>query len=294
MEKFKSFIAEAIEFHVRLDHLEGDKRLDKAVEILNKYEDKGAIKYAGSTDKGIVFTAKKQSDIDKIERELKPTLATVGESVEIEEGVNDPAIFKAIFLAGGPGSGKSFVVGRLGLTAMGYKVVNSDIAFERGLEKAGVEMNPENIFSAQGQAIRDKAKGLTGKQKEMWLKGRLGLVVDGTGKDYGKIKRQKDALEAIGYETAMVFVNTDLPTAIARNKQRERTLPDDTVQELWDEVQKNIGKFSSAFRGNMFIIDNSSSVDVNKGVSSVYSKIKNWTNALPKNSLAKRWIASQK
>ena len=25
------------------------------------------------------------------------------------EGVNDPGIFKAVFLAGGPGSGKSFV-----------------------------------------------------------------------------------------------------------------------------------------------------------------------------------------
>jgi len=29
----------------------------------------------------------------------------------LEEGVNDPAIFKAVFMAGGPGSGKSFVTG---------------------------------------------------------------------------------------------------------------------------------------------------------------------------------------
>ena len=48
----------------------------------------------------------------------------------LEEGVNDPAIFKAIFLAGGPGSGKSFIVGKTGLTSLGYKVVNSDDAFE--------------------------------------------------------------------------------------------------------------------------------------------------------------------
>ena len=52
------------------------------------------------------------------------------------EGVNDPAIFKAIFLAGGPGSGKSFIVGKTGLTSMGYKVVNSDDAFEASLKKA--------------------------------------------------------------------------------------------------------------------------------------------------------------
>ena len=53
----------------------------------------------------------------------------------IDEGVNDPAIFKAIFLAGGPGSGKSFIVGKTGLTSMGYKVVNSDDAFEVSLKK---------------------------------------------------------------------------------------------------------------------------------------------------------------
>jgi hypothetical protein len=30
----------------------------------------------------------------------------------LSEGINDPAIFKAVFLAGGPGSGKSFIVGK--------------------------------------------------------------------------------------------------------------------------------------------------------------------------------------
>ena len=76
----------------------------------------------------------------------------------IDEGVNDPAIFKAIFLAGGPGSGKSFIVGKTGLTSMGYKVVNSDDAFEVSLKKAGMTMNPDDIFSVKGQEIRGKAK----------------------------------------------------------------------------------------------------------------------------------------
>ena len=53
------------------------------------------------------------------------------------EGVNDPGIFKAIFLAGGPGSGKTFVAQKLfgipdGLTtsATGLRLVNSDTKFE--------------------------------------------------------------------------------------------------------------------------------------------------------------------
>ena len=80
---------------------------------------------------------------------------------QIEEGVNDPAIFKAVFLAGGPGSGKSFIVGKTGLPALGFKVVNSDDAFESAMKKAGMEMDPDNIFSVKGQEIRGKAKKLS-------------------------------------------------------------------------------------------------------------------------------------
>src|SRR6056300_231695 len=76
----------------------------------------------------------------------------------LQEGVNDPSIFKAVFLAGGPGSGKSFVVGKTALTALGFKVVNSDDAFENAMKKAGMEMDPENIFSVKGQELRGQAK----------------------------------------------------------------------------------------------------------------------------------------
>ena len=52
----------------------------------------------------------------------------------ITEGVYDPSIFKAFFLAGGPGSGKSFV-SKSALSGMGLKVINSDRAFEAKLKK---------------------------------------------------------------------------------------------------------------------------------------------------------------
>ena len=49
---------------------------------------------------------------------------------QINEGLYDPGIFKAFFLAGGPGSGKTFVASSA-FAGSGLKVVNSDIAFER-------------------------------------------------------------------------------------------------------------------------------------------------------------------
>ena len=61
---------------------------------------------------------------------------------QLQEGVYDPNIFKAFFLAGGPGSGKSFVV-RKTTGGLGMKVVNSDTAFEKLLkEKARSQIKP--------------------------------------------------------------------------------------------------------------------------------------------------------
>lgn len=211
----------------------------------------------------------------------------------IQEGVNDPAIFKAVFLAGGPGSGKSFIVGKTALTALGMKVVNSDDLFERGLKKAGLDMSPDNIYSPKGQDIRARAKSLTKNKQQNYIDGRLGMVIDGTGKDYDKIVKQAIALRRLGYDIAMIFVNTDEETALKRNQMRARSLPDATVSKMWKDVQKNLGSFQTFF-GNFFIIDNSEGSDYNKQVLDVYKKMAAWTKVHPKNKAVTSWIKAQK
>jgi len=213
---------------------------------------------------------------------------------EIEEGVNDPAIFKAIFLAGGPGSGKSFIVGKTGLTSLGFKVVNPDTAFEKALNKAGLEMNPDNIFSIKGQDIRGRAKELTNKQQELYVKGRLGLVIDGTGKDASKILRQRGLLQKLGYSTAMILVNTDKETALKRNDARPRRLDPDEVGKMWDEVQSNLGRYQQAFKKRFIIVDNSEGKDYNKETLRAYRIMSKFAKEEPMNPIAKKWIATQK
>lgn len=213
----------------------------------------------------------------------------------ISEGINDPAIFKAIFLAGGPGSGKSFIVGKTGLTSMGYRVINSDDAFESAMKKAGVAMDPEGIFSPKGQEIRGKAKTLTGKKQELYLKGRLGIVVDGTGKDPVKVRKQAESVKRLGYDVAMILVNTDLDTALERNRMRARTLPDAEVEKYWKEVQKNIGLFQNMFgKKNFLVVDNSTGKDYNKETLRAYRDAKRFTDAEVTNKLARDWVASEK
>lgn len=216
------------------------------------------------------------------------------EQAQLDEGVNDPGIFKAVFLAGGPGSGKSFVVGKTALQALGLKLINSDPAFEQGLKKAGLTTDPEDIASAQGQAVRAGAKAITGKKMQLALKGRLGLVIDGTGKDFKKIKNQVDEIRKLGYDVAMIFVNTDLDTAKERNQKRDRSLPDEMVEKMWKDVQKNIGKFQNLFRQQMIIVDNSTGSNIEGATLEAYKDIQKWVGKDPKSAVAQKWIKGEK
>jgi len=212
----------------------------------------------------------------------------------INEGVNDPAIFKAVFLAGGPGSGKSFIVGKTGLGSFGFRVVNSDDAFENAMKKAGMEMNPDNIFSVKGQELRGKATKLTAAKQEMYLKGRLGIVIDGTGKDSDKIKQQRAKLEKMGYDTAIIVVNTNLETAVDRDAQRQRSIGKKMLTPMWQAVQDNIGTYQQMFgQENTFIVDNSEGKDFKKETMASYKGIGAWSKKPVKDSRAKKWIKSE-
>ena len=209
----------------------------------------------------------------------------------LQEGVYDPNIFKAIFLAGGPGSGKSYVVRRT-TGGLGMKIVNSDDIYEKMLKDAGLEATPEDIYSDEGQEIRGRAKAVTKRMQGNFLDGRLGLIIDGTGKDYDKIAGQVSGLKGIGYECSMIFVNTSLDTAQERNRQRSRTLPEKEVEAMWNGVQQNMGKFQRLFgASNMIIVDNN---DAGEDVfNKVWKRIAMLIRKKVSNPTAKRWISQE-
>ena len=64
-----------------------------------------------------------------------------------------------------------------------------------------------DIYSDKGQALRGRAKAITKSRQSNYLIGRLGLIIDGTGKDVDKIQKQVAALRGLGYDTCMIFVN---------------------------------------------------------------------------------------
>jgi len=214
----------------------------------------------------------------------------------LQEGLYDPNIFKAFFLAGGPGSGKTFVTSSA-FGGTGLRTINSDNAFEIALKKEGLSLKmPESEQEARDM-IRARAKATSSRILDLSIKGRLGLVIDGTGRDYDKIKYQTGLLKQLGYDCYMIFVNTSLEVAQERNKIRPRSIPEYIVKKSWEGVQSNIGKFQQLFGiGNMVIVDNNQSdkelttmtmFKVAKSVRRLLSnKISSYT--------AKRWMATER
>lgn len=215
----------------------------------------------------------------------------------LDEGPNDPHIFKAVFLAGGPGSGKSFVAGKL-LKGGGLKVVNSDDIYEYLMKKKDMPLDPETIFSPKGQEVRGKAKELTSIRKGGFLDGRLGLIIDGTGKDVDKVRRESEALKSLGYDTMMLFVNTSLDVAQERNMNRERSIDPKEVEKMWNKVQQNLMKFQQVFgASNFHVLDNSGGLEDPtraQEFNNVYKAVQKFINTPPQSHIARQWLEQNK
>jgi len=237
----------------------------------------------------------------------------------LTEGVFDKGILKAVFMAGGPGSGKSYVAGeifgipkKINVSVSGLKTVNSDTEFEFLLKKYGFETFgtgkldidkwPDEVFDAiaggdedsESMTVRKKAKLLTKVRKEKYMEGRLGMIIDGTGHNYAKLSKEKKELEKMGYDCYMVFVNTSLNVAKQRNKERARRLPEDILVKSWKDVQNNLGKFQGLFGSNFAVVDNSKFLKPEQAQKKFGMIVKKYINKFIKgairNPIGKKWI----
>jgi len=238
----------------------------------------------------------------------------------IQEGVYDPGILKAVFTAGGPGSGKSYLADVVFgvrtpnakpffenasfVGANGLKYVNSDRFFERELAKLGI--NPKDLqdiselpsdelwdivqSADEPESARNIAKGHLGKLRDLYEQNRLGMLIDGTGGKFDKMVREKNLAEAMGYDTYMLFVDTSLPVAIERDANRSRTLGPELVEEIWQSVQDNKERYKELYGDNFSIVENSV---YGPPPQAVIKKINNFVNAPVQNPIGQAWIQSE-
>jgi len=235
----------------------------------------------------------------------------------MKEGVDDKGILKAIFLAGGPGSGKTWVTRglygipkKLNFSVGGLKLVNQDTELEMLLKKyfgtTDLDNMPEELFADitgvdfegnevdMNSGMRAYAKDLTKARMESYVRGRLGVIVDGTGHKFQSIAKKKQKFEDLGYDSYMVFVNTSLEIAMQRNLERDRVVPEKIVRESWADVQQNLGGFQKLFGRNFLIVDNSKTLDEDAAEKKFEGLVKQGVNkfvkAPVKNRIGINWI----
>ena len=213
----------------------------------------------------------------------------------LTEGVYDKHIFKAFFLAGGPGSGKSWVAART-LEGSGMKVINTDLGFERYAAKVGLDLKKMQSFTPAQTKLKDelraRSKSGTKTQLQFAIQGRLGMILDSTARDTARIESEAQSMRYLGYDTYMVFVNTTLEVALKRNEMRPRSVPEPIVINSHRQIQKNIPKLRAIFGSKNFVeVDNSvEAEDVNI---KVYKEIQKLVRSKPSSPMAQAWINNE-
>lgn len=254
------------------------------------------------------------SSADKVKRMLDKYIGGVKESIDenfeefadiLNEGVHDKSIFKAVFMGGGPGSGKDYVLDKT-LAGHGLTEINSDKALEYLMDKRNLDKRMPSSQKGAREVARTKAKSMTELRQKLALLGRNGIIINGTGDDHAKIKKIKDRLEELGYESSMIMVNTRDEVSASRNVERGqrggRSVPEDIRKEKWQSVQNARPELAKMFGDNYSEIDNSDDLRAaapevraakEKEFLDLYKKIQKFVKAPPKNDEAKQWVASE-
>ena len=223
----------------------------------------------------------------------------------LTEGINDKGTFKIIFMAGGTGSGKDFLMNRT-ITGLPMKEINSDTALEMLMKRDNMDFSMPVHQELHRAKIRDAAKRHTQQKLKLAFDGRLGLIINGTGGDPDKIKLMKDEFEKLGYESMMVFAQTSNDVSRKRNELRGqlggRKVPEHIRQEKWDEATKSIDTYKKLF-GDSFVLVDTDKDAINgteeekaaaaKDHIAVFRQVKNFVEKPVKNHEAKHWYDFQ-
>lgn len=189
----------------------------------------------------------------------------------LNEGIEDKGIFKAIFMSGIPGAGKSFTISKIKSGRIEPRIVNVD--------KFTEFLNINDIFS-----VYDKSKKLTENQLVQYINSMLPLFIDTTGYTIGRLKNRKEALEYFGYDVGMVFVNTSLETSLERAEKRTRRVAPEVIKEYYDKALQFQDSISNMFDYHQTINNNDGEL-TDDVVIKAYNKVSTFYHGKVKNSV---------
>lgn len=229
----------------------------------------------------------------------------INEDMELSEGLHDPGIFKAIFMAGGPGSGKDFVLKKV-TGNFGFVEVSSDPFLSHLMHQEKLDLKMPEHESEKRDKVRVRAKQLEHHKKQLVIKGRLGIILNGVADDFEEIAQRKKEFEDLGYDTMMIGVDVSDEESRRRNIMRGemggRTVPENIRHKKWLGAHANLDRYATLFGRNYVRIDNS--VDVERSppdqkakleadFQKAFKKIREFVSTKPQKPSATSWIHMQ-
>jgi len=215
------------------------------------------------------------------EKHARELFRDVRGGMGLHESVNH-GMFKAIFISGGPGSGKDIII-----------------------REAIAQQNAVEITSTTAISIlNDKHKlyEFSRDSRREAIRQRQPLIITGTTNEQYNILTIREELEELGYETMMVFVNTSDESSRKRNEGHERMMAESVRKERWEVTQLVAEKFNQEFK-KYLEFDNS--IDLNEAnefetsekeedISIIY-EMTNWFFDTPvDNEIAESWLTRHK
>ena len=161
----------------------------------------------------------------------------------LQESVYDKGIFKAVFLGGIPGAGKSYTISKITDGSISPQIVN----FDKYAEYLGKVLGIKDVGGYVEKTFIDKAKSMTISQLSLYINSMLPLFIDSTSNKINRAVYRDGVLKMFGYDTAMVWVDTPYETALKRIQQRERSVPEAFVKAVYDVQQENKEYYKSHF-----------------------------------------------
>lgn len=204
--------------------------------------------------------------------QLQPTL---------QEGVEDFGIFKAIFMAGSPGSGKSTVKHEL-FEGLGLKTVDAD-----EVRAAYLKLGKTGDYDVYGDVVR--------RQRKRYMDNRLGIIMDTTAWWLPSVIDTTHELRELGYDVAMVQVYTPLNQALDRVATRAvktgREVPTQEVIKRYEGLKNNTRDYINLFGDAYWFVDNTGR---RPQTDLIRREVRSWLRQPPQNPIAQAWIQDQK
>jgi predicted kinase len=179
-------------------------------------------------------------------------------------------MFKAIFVTGGPGSGKDVIIR------------------EAIAESRAVELNSVQAFDY----LMDKQK-LSEKSNDFRresIRNRGPLIINGPADDIENISYIKEELEELGYGTLMIFVETTNETSKERNSLLSRMMVESVRQDRWLKSQKNTKYFTEAFN-NFITFDNTGDIGTKEeDIHEIYLSTNKFLDSKITGETAEEWL----